>query len=227
MNILAGTRGVGDCDPHEAVVFDCDGLLLDTEDCWSRGQVAMFARYGREFTPEDKRLFLGMSHEASGRLLAAVLDQPGREETLAEEQLALCWNEVVAGATPLPGAVELLDALRGRLPVGLASNSPRGLVEAALDTAGLADAFDLVLAGDEVSRPKPDPEIYVTVCRRLGAHPSRSVALEDSPTGVSAARAAGMFVIGIPSEPDVALDAHEVFDSLRHPTVRKVLTAGL
>jgi HAD superfamily hydrolase (TIGR01509 family) len=209
-----------------AVVFDCDGLLLDTEECWTRGESALFSAYGRTFTPEHKRRLLGAAGEASGRVLAAALDQPGREKELARELLDLCWGEVVEGAVPRPGAVELVEGLRGRVPTGLASNSPRALVEAALDVTGFDGAFDVVLGVDDVARPKPDAEIYLAVCERLRARPSDSVALEDSPTGVAAARAAGKYVIGVPSYEGVELDADEVVDSLAHPSIQIAIGAG-
>ncbi|MGH3148300.1 MAG: HAD family hydrolase, partial [Rubrobacter sp.] len=183
---------------RQAVVFDCDGLLLDTEECWTRGEMALFAAYGRDFTPDHKRRLLGASGEVSGRILASVLDRPGRERELALELLDFCWGEVVGGAAPRPGAVELVDELRGTVPIGVASNSPRGLVEAALEAVGFDGAFEVVLGVEDVRRPKPDAEIYLAACERLGAAPTRSVALEDSPTGVAAARAAGMYVIGVP-----------------------------
>lgn len=209
-----------------AVVFDCDGLLLDTEECWTRGESALFAAYDKTFTPEHKRRLLGAAEETSGRVLAAALDQPGREKELARELLDLCWGEVVNGAVPRPGAVELVEGLRGRMPIGLASNSPRALVEAALSVTGFEGAFDVVLGVEDVERPKPDAEIYLTACERLRARPSDSVALEDSPTGVAAARAAGMYVIGVPSYEGVELDADEVVDSLAHPSIQKAIASG-
>lgn len=208
-----------------AAVFDCDGLLLDTEDCWTLGEKELFAAYGLEFTPEHKRRLLGTSSEAAGRVLAELLDRPGEEERLAAERLERCWEKVVRGARPRPGAAELLERLRGRIPVGLASNSPRALVLEALETAGI-DGFDVIVGGDEVRKPKPAAEIYTTACERLGISPRDSVALEDSPVGVAAARAAGLYVIGVPSQPGIALDADMVADSLRHPKVWSRLGAG-
>jgi beta-phosphoglucomutase-like phosphatase (HAD superfamily) len=208
-----------------AVVFDCDGLLLDTEECWTRGEEALFAAYGREFTPDHKRRLLGASGEASGHILASVLDQPGRERELTRELLDLCWGEVVGGARPRPGAREIVEELRRTVPIGVASNSPRGLVEAALGAAGLDETFDVVLGLEDVRRPKPDAEIYLSACERLGAEASRSVALEDSPTGAAAARAAGMYVIGVPSYPGVELDADEVALSLDDPVVLRAIRA--
>jgi HAD superfamily hydrolase (TIGR01509 family) len=134
-------------------------------------------------------------------------------------------EELDHGARPMPGAVELVAALRAAgIPVGLASNSSRQFVDKALRVAGLRDAFDVTVAGDEVPNPKPAPDGYLTAVAALGADPAACVALEDSATGVAAARAAGMTVIGIPSFPGVVLDqADLVATSLRDDAVRMAL----
>lgn len=205
---------------ERAVVFDCDGLLLDTEKCWTRGEAALFAAHGEKYTPEHKRELLGTSGEETGHILARILDLPGREWELIGELRDLCWDLVLDGACPMPGAEELVRELHGHLPIGVASNSPRKLVEEALAKSGLGGAFDIILGSDDVSNPKPDPELYRTACERLGALPTSSVALEDSPPGVEAARAAGMYVIGVPSEEGVELGAADiVVESLGHPSV--------
>lgn len=113
-------------------------------------------------------------------------------------------------APPQPGARRLVRELRAAgVPIGVASNSPRELVALALGVAGLDDAFDAVLTADDVAHPKPAPDVYLAGCAALGADPARSIALEDSHTGVGAAVAAGMFVVGIPSLEGVGLaEAH-------------------
>ena len=103
-----------------------------------------------------------------------------------------------------PGAPELLGALRGRVPLGLATNTKRSLADIILDRSGLAGSFDAETTGDE-GRPKPEPDIYLLACSRLGIAPGQAVALEDSPLGVRAAKAAGLTCIAIPSETDVDL----------------------
>lgn len=206
-----------------AVVFDCDGLLLDTEEHWTRGEEALFASYGRTYTPEHKRQLLGTSGEETGCILARLLDQPGRERSLIGELRDLCEEGVKNGSRAMPGAEALVARLHGKLPLGVASNSPGDIVKAALRTAGFDGVFEVVLGCDDVRRPKPHAEIYLTACERLGTTPGRSIAFEDSPPGVAAALAAGLYVIGVPSEPDVSLDAHQVTSSLDHPSVQATL----
>lgn len=198
-----------------ACVFDNDGLLLDTEEAWTRAEVTLFRRHGSEFTPAHKRDLIGSSHLIAAGKLEAMLGQPGEGLALMAELHDLVMAEALNGVAPRPGAVELVDALRAAgIPVGLASNSPRDFVERTLTSAGMLGRFDVVLGGDEVPEPKPAPDIYLAACARLGAEPPAAVALEDSPTGVAAARAAGMTVVGVPYLDDLALDADVVAASL-------------
>jgi HAD superfamily hydrolase (TIGR01509 family) len=115
-----------------------------------------------------------------------------------------------------PGAVELVDRLRElRVPLGLASNSPRFLVDDALATAGMTDAFDAIVTSDDVELAKPAPDIYLLACERLGVAPADALALEDSASGVAAAKAAGLTCIAVPqfAETDVSA-ADRIVDSL-------------
>ena len=205
----------------DCVVFDCDGLLLETESAWTRAEVALYARHGVEFTLEHKREMLGTAGRESRDWLQRHLGLPGRGEELAAEMRELVLDELGEGAPPRPGALELLDALRVQgTPVGLASNSFRAFVDAALAPGDLAARFGSVLSFEEVEHPKPAPDIYLESCRRLGADPARSVALEDSPTGVAAAVAAGMDVVAVPSLEGVDLSAaHLVAPSLADEAV--------
>ncbi len=202
-----------------AAIFDCDGLLLDTETCWTFAERALFARYGQSFGPAEKQAMVGIALGASGRVLERLLDQPGRAEELGLELLDLVRVELLRGASPMPGAAELVRALRGNRPIGVASNSIRELLTGMLENAGLADAFGAVVAGDDVVNPKPAPDMYLRACELLGVAPADAVALEDSPTGAAAARAAGLYVIGVPSLPETVLEADLVTSSLRDPRV--------
>ena len=213
--------------PRTGIVFDNDGLLLDTEPCWTRAEVAVFERHGHEFGLEAKRALVGTAPETAARVLERLLELPGRGQELGAELYALALEEIAAGAAPRPGAVELLDALDGRWPVAVASNSPRTHLLAGLNRTGLADRFDAVLGVEEVADPKPAPDLYLRACELLGATPTRSLALEDSPPGVAAARAAGLYVLGVPSVAGVELEADAVFDSLADPAVLQTIVERL
>ena len=192
----------------DAVAFDNDGLLLETEEAWTRAEVTLFARHGRTFTAADKRDLLGSSRAVAEtkleRLLAA---PPGRGPELMDELHELVMAEAARGVEPMPGALELLDALAAAgTPLALVSNSVRSFVELTLGAAGVRDRFAVVLCADDVSAPKPAPDLYLAACAALGVAPDRSVGLEDSATGVAALKAAGLLAIGVPSLPGVALE---------------------
>lgn len=186
----------------QAVVFDCDGLLLDTETAWTRAETELFERHGSTFTMDHKRDLIGSSHAVAASKLEVMLELPGRGEQLIGELHDLVMEEARHDVAPRPGAVALVDALLDAgIPVAVASNSPRAFLDQVLATAGVAGRFAHTVAGDEVRHAKPAPDIYREACRRLRADPERSVALEDSPTGAQAAHAAGLYVIGVPYIP--------------------------
>ena len=214
--------------PLSAVVFDCDGLLLETESCWTRAEEELFVRYGRAFGADDKRALIGTSLFDGSQILERLLEQPGRAVELGQELLGLVERRLLEESTAFPGAAALVRELHGVTPVAVASNTPERLVRGALACAGVAELFDVVVTADQVAEPKPSPDVYLRACELLGAAPSASIALEDAPTGVAAARAAGMFVIGIPSFPGVVLGAADlVSESLTDPLVRAALGLGL
>jgi HAD superfamily hydrolase (TIGR01509 family) len=209
-----------------AVVFDNDGLLLDTESVWTRAERDLFERRGIEFTAEHKRELVGTSAQMAGGILERRLDEPGRALELIEELNDLVIAELEHGVEAMVGARELLGALRLRgTPIGLVSNSPLAFVCRSLEIVGFADRFDVILSAHDVAAPKPAPDSYLEACRRLGVEPGPAVvALEDSPTGVAAARAAGLTVIGVPSVEGVELEeAHEIAASLLDAVVARRL----
>jgi HAD superfamily hydrolase (TIGR01509 family) len=213
---VTGANGGASVAPA-AVIFDNDGLLLDTESVWTRAEQDLFTRRGIEFTAEHKRELVGTSAEVAGQTLERRLDEPGRAGELIEELNALVVAELEHGVEAMVGARELLHKLKERgTPIGLVSNSPLIFVRRSLEIVGFHDRFDVVLSAHEVAAPKPAPDPYLEACHRLGVEPGPAVvALEDSPTGVAAARAAGLTVIGIPSLEGIALDeAHHLAESL-------------
>jgi HAD superfamily hydrolase (TIGR01509 family) len=214
-------------DLPDAVVFDNDGLLLDTESVWTRAEQDLFERRGTEFTPGDKRELVGTSAQIAGGVLERRLGEPGQAAQLIEELNALVVAELEHGVEAMIGARELLGRLRERgTPIGLVSNSPLRFVRRSLELAGFDGRFDVVVSAHEVAAPKPAPDPYLEACRRLGVEPGPAViALEDSPTGVAAARAAGLTVIGVPSIDGVALDeAHHLAESLLDDVIARRLS---
>lgn len=210
----------------DAVIFDNDGLLLDTESVWTRAEQDLFDRRGLDFTPANKRELVGTSAEIAGGILERRLDEPGRALQLIEELNELVIAELEHGVEAMVGARELLHELKQRgTPIGLVSNSPLAFVRRSLEIVGFGDRFDVVLSAHEVAAPKPAPDPYLEACRRLAVEAGPSVvALEDSPTGVAAARAAGLTVIGVPSLEGIELaEAHEIAESLLDAVIARRL----
>ncbi|BBY64213.1 HAD family hydrolase [Mycolicibacterium helvum] len=202
-----------------AIVFDCDGLLLDTETCWSRAEAALFADYGFGFGPQQKDLLIGRTLAAACDNIAEYFGRPGMGPQLEAELLPRVEAELAADVQPMPGARSLLELLGDKVPIAVATNSPRAILTAALESSGLAGYFDVSIAADEVERPKPDPQLYLEAFALLNADPMTGVALEDSSTGVAAARAAHTFLITVPSQPGKQLDGDYVTAALNDPAL--------
>ncbi|MCW3012430.1 MAG: family phosphatase [Solirubrobacterales bacterium] len=195
--------------PFDAVIFDNDGLLLDTEEAWTRAEETLFARRDRVWTMEHKRDLIGSSGPVAEAKLERMLDLPGEGVALMQELHDLVMEEVVQEVSPRPGALELLQRLGAAgVPLGLASNSRRPFVERVLAGAGLdgaASPFGVVVTASDVEHPKPAPDLYLAAAAALGVDPRRCAGLEDSPPGAASALAAGLFVIGVPYFPDGAM----------------------
>ena len=210
----------------DAVIFDNDGLLLDTEESWTRAEETLFERRGLTFTLADKRELLGTSARAAATTLERMLDEPGRGGALIAELGMLVLAEMHRYAEPRPGALALLERLaEAAIPIALASNSPRILVDCALASAHIDPrTFAAILTVDLVAAPKPAPDIYLAACAALGTEPGRTLALEDSPTGVAAAVAAGCYTVGVPSIEGLGLEeAAFVAESLDAPAIMRAL----
>lgn len=210
------------------MLFDNDGLLLDTESVWTRGEQDLFERRGMEFTIQHKRELLGTSAQVAGGILARRLNEPGRDRELIAELDEIVLAKLEDGVDMMVGARELVGALRERgVPLALVSNSPVRFIARALELVGVGDAFDSIISGHEVPEPKPSPHPYLAGCEELGVAPGDAIALEDSPTGVAAAKAAGLTVIGVPSMPGVLLDeADRIFDSLQDGALLAAIGLG-
>lgn len=201
--------------PVQSVVFDLDGLLVDSEERWGEAEQQVVESFGRPWDPAVRTELLGKGPEDAALTLAAHLGDGVDPAEVARRMLAAALEAFDRGIPVLPGARELVEGLRGRVPIGVATNSRRVLAERALTATGLGSLVDVVVCVDDVALPKPAPDPYATACEKLGADPTRSVAFEDSPVGMRAARAAGLWVVGCPSFPDQpVVDADVVIASL-------------
>jgi sugar-phosphatase len=197
--------------PVEAVILDMDGLLIDTEPVWRRAEVAVFSELGVELAEEELL-------ESTGQTIDAVVPLWRRREALpqggarrltdtevADRIVDLVEAEVTAGGEPMAGVVEAIELLRSRgIRIAIASGSPARMIDAVSARLGLTWIAVRCSAMEE-ARSKPAPDVYLTAARRLGVSPARCLAIEDSPSGVAAARAAGMRCIAVP-DPLLAAD---------------------
>lgn len=200
--------------PVEAVVFDCDGLLADTEQHWHDAESEMYLRRGLTAPP---------IHATLGSSVAGACVRMAREfgartpADIHREFLEIVVANIAGSAEPRPGAASFVRACAATLPIYVASNSPRLTLDVTLTQAGFADLVPLSVSADDVTNPKPAADLYVKACRRLGVSPRNAVAFEDSRPGVAAARAAGMYVFGVPSVAGSVLPADSIIDSLEDP----------
>ncbi|WP_043627960.1 HAD family hydrolase [Nonomuraea candida] len=183
----------------QAAFFDMDGLLVDSERVWLEIETGVMARLGAEWTAEHQAHLVGGSMERTVDYMLAVSGADVPPGTVREWMVTGMVSRLTAGVRVMPGASELLDALRDEgVPVGLVTSSLKEIADAVLKSVG-RDRFDVIVTADDVTRTKPDPEPYLTAARLLGVQPVRCVVLEDSPNGVAAATAAGCAVVAVPS----------------------------
>jgi HAD superfamily hydrolase (TIGR01509 family) len=182
----------------EAVVFDLDGVLIDSEPVWERVRRAVVAEYGGQWLPDTQQRLMGMSTGEWAAYLSKDLGvglPPDDVAALVIERMATSYAD---NLPLLPGAVDAVRTLSRRWPLGLASSSPPVLIETVLVAAGLQPLFAAVRSSEAVERGKPAPDVYLAVADLLGVAPERCAAIEDSSNGLRSAAAAGMRVIAVP-----------------------------
>ena len=182
-----------------AVVFDLDGLLVDSEPLQLRAWDAYLTRFGQALTPELLSRMLGRRLVDSAALAVDELRLSVTAADVVRDRDAIFLASVPSNVRPMDGAVELVQALRKRgLRTALATSGHRRYADLALASAGLAGAFDVEVTGDHVPRGKPAPDTYLRAAALLGLPPAQCLALEDAPNGVLAAKAAGMWCFAVP-----------------------------
>jgi HAD superfamily hydrolase (TIGR01509 family) len=182
-----------------AVLFDMDGLLVDSEPLWLQAETAVMARLGASWTEEDQAQLLGGSLDRTVRYFLAKATRPAPPEVVGEWLMADIAERVRRGGVPVrPGARKLLAAVAAAgLPHALVTSSERRFMDAVLASTGLR--FDVLVCAEDVSAGKPHPDPYLLAAKLLGVDPGRCFALEDSANGVASAQAAGCRVIAVPS----------------------------
>ena len=186
-------------DHIEAVIFDLDGVIVDSEHVWDEARMELAAERGGRWHERASRDMMGMSSLEWSRYMHDVIGLSEPPEEINEEVVRRL-DELYRRELPLvEGAAEAVERLAARWPLGLASSSNRELIDLVLDLSGLARHFRATVSSEEVARGKPAPDVYLEAARRLGVAPESCAAIEDSENGIRSAKAAGMRVLAIPN----------------------------
>jgi HAD superfamily hydrolase (TIGR01509 family) len=181
-----------------AVVFDLDGVLIDSEPVWEQVRREYVAEHGGRWRPDSQQRLMGMSTPEWSSYLATELGVDAPPSRIAHEVVEEVGRRYETDLPLMPGAVEAVQRLASRWPLGLASSAARPLIDRVLAATGMTSLFKVTVSTEEVRRGKPAPDVYLTVAERLAIAPAQTVAVEDSSNGLRSASAAGMVVVAVP-----------------------------
>jgi HAD superfamily hydrolase (TIGR01509 family) len=210
-----------------AVVFDLDGVILQSEEVWDEVRGRYVVERGGRYAAEAQRAMMGMSAPEWSRYLSEELGVPGTPEQISDDLVALMTARYREELPLIPGAGEAVERLAARWPLGLASSSNRRLIDAVLELSGLDRFFRATVSSGEVARGKPAPDVYLEAARRLDVAAADCVAVEDSHAGIRSAETAAMRVVAIPNpsyppEPEALELANLVLPSIGELTVAAI-----
>jgi HAD superfamily hydrolase (TIGR01509 family) len=216
----------------EAVVFDLDGIILDTEELWNEVREGLARERDGRWSGSAQADMMGMSSTEWSRYMHEVVGLEESPEEINREVVRRMLERYAERLPLIDGAVEAVRRLADGWPLGLASSSNREVIEAFLDAARVRDLFAATVSSEEVARGKPAPDVFLEAARRLGVPPQRCAAIEDSANGLRAARAAGMRVVAIPNPhypppADALALADAVLESLADLDVQAVSGRGV
>jgi HAD superfamily hydrolase (TIGR01509 family) len=203
----------------EAVVFDLDGVILDSEQVWDEVRAGLARERGGRWSEQAQADMMGMSSTEWSRYMHDVVGLSAPPEEINLEVVRRMLDRYSHDLPLIEGAVEAVKRLADHWPLGVASSSNRELIDRVLEVAGLATYFGVTVSSEEVQRGKPAPDVYLEAVRRLAVEPQHAVAIEDSANGIRSAHAAGMHVVAIPNRafpppPDVLASADVVLHSI-------------
>jgi HAD superfamily hydrolase (TIGR01509 family) len=211
----------------EAVIFDMDGVLLQSEEVWDTVREEYVRERGGRYDADVQRAMMGMSSTEWSRYLHDVAGVPDESEEINAEVVRRMLAAYKEELPLIPGAVDAVRRVAAQFPLGLASSSNRELIDTALEQAGLAPYFGATVSSEEVAHGKPAPDVYLEAARRLSVDVHRCVAIEDSHGGIRSAKAAGMRVLAIPNssyppDDEALAQADVVLGSLSELTAESV-----
>jgi HAD superfamily hydrolase (TIGR01509 family) len=213
----------------QAVIFDLDGVLIDSEHVWDEARRSLAEERGGRWTENASRDMMGMSSVEWSGYMRDVVGVPDSPEEISAEVVRRL-ERIYREELPLvEGAVEAVERIAARRLLGLASSSNRELIDLVLELSGLERCFAATVSSEEVARGKPAPDVYLEAARRLGVAPEECAAVEDSENGILAAKDAGMRVLAIPNpdyppQDDALAAADQVLDSLAELTPEAILS---
>lgn len=215
----------------EAMVFDLDGVIVDSEHVWDAAREAFARERGGRWHDRAQQEMMGMSAPEWSRYMHEALGVPDSPEEISAgvvQRMQAIYREELPLIEDAPEAVAHLAE---RWPLGVASSSNRPVIDLVLELAGLGDYFRATVSSEEVARGKPAPDVYLEAARRLGAEPAASAAVEDSHNGILSAKAAGMYVVAIPNPryppgEEALVEADLVLNSISRLTPEAVESAS-
>jgi len=197
---------------------------MDSEACWFESRIEFAERFGKIWTMDDQRVAMGRSTIEWAEVMRERLSLDLTLDQIMEEVITLVMDRLGERLPVLPGALEAVKLTATRYPIALASGSPTRVIDHVLNITGLHKVFQAVVYGDDMTRGKPDPEIWLTAADKLGVDVTLCAGIEDSGNGIRSLRAAGVYTIAVPSpgfplSPDVLALADRVLPSLEHFTL--------
>ena len=211
----------------EAVVFDLDGLLLDTEQLWDEVREQLARERGGRWHAGAQADMMGMSSPEWSTYMHEVVGLAESPEEINREVVGRMLDRYAERLPLIEGAVEAVERIAAHWPLGLASSSNRELIDRALEVSGLARCFRATVSSEEVPRGKPAPDVYLEAARRLGVDPGSCAAVEDSASGIRSAHAAGMRVIAIPNRAFPPPDDVLALAATDLPSIRELSPAAV
>lgn len=210
----------------DAVIFDMDGLLVDSEPVWFEIESRVLEAHGRRYDPALNRPFIGMRLDEFWRNVVRTYELDVPPEKLMNEVVSGMVDLIPSVVVPMPGANELIAYVSDlNLPRALASSSPVVVIDAIVEAMGWTEFFHTRVSGDQVARGKPEPDVYLEAARLIGAAPERCLALEDSRNGARAAVAAGMTCFAVPDQSHGHPDDFDGITPHRYASLHDVLVA--
>lgn len=213
-----------------AVIFDMDGVMIDSEPLWEKTERILLARRSIDYSPDYRDKIVGLNQRDSGRLLVETFDLDETVDDIINERISILTSIYEKELELIPALVPLLEQLaRKGYRLAVASSSPLRVVTFVLDMFSLHNHFLTVVSGDSVGNGKPHPDIYLHTAEMLGVVPAECVAIEDSINGLRSAKGAGMYCIAIPDKrltPDQFKSADVILDSLRELTPETIKSLG-